>query len=55
MQQQVFYSILDQVYHSQHPLGKSTTEVLEEIQNKYYSLPYVPGTVSKHMLAVYFK
>ena len=44
MQLQVFYSILDQVFHGQHPLPKSSVDILGEIQNKYYSLPYVPGT-----------
>ena len=45
LQLQVFYSILDQVYHGQHPLGGSTIEILEKVQNTYYSLPYVSGTV----------
>ncbi|ELU11712.1 hypothetical protein CAPTEDRAFT_198580 [Capitella teleta] len=44
MQLQVFYSILDQVYHGEHPLGGSTTEILERVQNEHYSLPYVSGT-----------
>ncbi|RWS14774.1 1-phosphatidylinositol 4:5-bisphosphate phosphodiesterase gamma-1-like protein [Dinothrombium tinctorium] len=45
-QLQVFYAMLDQVYHSENPLlnKQNTTEVLEEIQNKYYGLPYVPQT-----------
>ncbi|RWS22604.1 mitochondrial intermediate peptidase-like protein [Leptotrombidium deliense] len=43
---QVFYSILDQVYHSENPLmdKKNTTEVLSAIQNKYYGIPHVPNT-----------
>lgn len=41
---QVFYSILDQVYHGRHPLEKSTTEILADVQNRYHCLPYVPGT-----------
>lgn len=44
MQIQVFYSILDQVYHGKYPLEGTTTEVLAEIQNKYCSVPYVPNT-----------
>ncbi|KAK9507663.1 hypothetical protein O3M35_007470 [Rhynocoris fuscipes] len=44
MQQQVFYSIIDQIYHGKHPLDGSTTEVLASTQNKYYSIPYVPNT-----------
>lgn len=43
-QAQLFYSVLDQVYHGEHPLKGTTTEVLAEIQPKYYSLPYVPNT-----------
>ena len=51
-QQQVCYALLDQVYHGHHPLGKTTTEVLEEVQTRYYSLPFVPGTVSTIMTCV---
>lgn len=45
MQVQVFYSVLDQIFHGKHPLDKSTMEILSDVQNKYYTLPYVPGTV----------
>lgn len=44
MQAQIFYSALDQVYHGVHPLKGTTTEVLAETQEKYYSLPYIPNT-----------
>lgn len=44
LQNQVFYSMLDQVYHS-GKLTKSTTEILEEVQKEYYGLPYVKNTV----------
>ena len=44
MQLQVFYSMLDQHLHGQHPLSKSTVDLLPEIQEKFYSLPYIPGT-----------
>ncbi|XP_053312395.1 mitochondrial intermediate peptidase [Spea bombifrons] len=44
MQLQVFYSILDQIYHGKHPLEGSTTDILKETQEKYYGLPYVPQT-----------
>ncbi|CAL1545559.1 unnamed protein product [Lymnaea stagnalis] len=44
MQQQVFFSILDQVYHGPHPLNGSTTNILAEMQAKYYSINYVPDT-----------
>jgi intermediate peptidase len=49
-QLQTFYSALDQVYHSSDPFmssvtkTKSTTAVLEQVQNKYYSLPYIKDT-----------
>lgn len=45
MQVQVFYSALDQIYHSKFPLEGTTTEVLAQMQKKYYGIPYVPNTV----------
>lgn len=44
LQNQVFYSMLDQVYHSGE-LTKSTTQVLADVQKGYYGLPYVKDTV----------
>jgi len=44
LQNQVFYSMLDQVYHS-GKLTKSSTEILEDVQKEYYGLPYVKNTV----------
>ncbi|KAF4527829.1 hypothetical protein B566_EDAN016313 [Ephemera danica] len=44
MQLQVFYSVLDQQYHSRHPLAGSTTELLRDAQDKHYGLPYVADT-----------
>ncbi|XP_062050545.1 mitochondrial intermediate peptidase isoform X2 [Lepus europaeus] len=44
MQLQVFYAMLDQIYHGKHPLRKSTTDILKEAQEKFYGLPYVPNT-----------
>nr|XP_032626860.1 mitochondrial intermediate peptidase [Chelonoidis abingdonii] len=44
MQLQVFYAVLDQLYHGEHPLKRSTTEILKETQEKFYGLPYVPNT-----------
>ncbi|XP_049812757.1 mitochondrial intermediate peptidase [Schistocerca nitens] len=44
MQLQVFYSALDQCYHSHHPLQGSTTDVLAQLQNKYYGIPCVANT-----------
>ena len=51
LQLQVFYSILDQMYHGKvPPPGTSTTDILAEVQNKYYGIKYVPGTVSKNLI-----
>ncbi|RUS81155.1 hypothetical protein EGW08_011096, partial [Elysia chlorotica] len=44
MQQQVFFSMLDQVYHGQHPLQGSTTDIMAQIQKQYYSIDYVENT-----------
>ncbi|XP_030742475.1 mitochondrial intermediate peptidase [Echinops telfairi] len=44
MQLQVFYAVLDQLYHGKHPLGRSTTDILKETQERFYRLPYVPNT-----------
>ncbi|XP_039601387.1 mitochondrial intermediate peptidase-like [Polypterus senegalus] len=43
-QLQVFYAVLDQIYHGKHHKRASTTEILKETQEKYYGLPYVPNT-----------
>ncbi|KAH9505407.1 hypothetical protein Btru_057187 [Bulinus truncatus] len=44
MQQQVFFSVLDQIYHGPHPLKGSTTDILAETHSKYYNIEYVPNT-----------
>ena len=46
VQCQLFYAVLDQVYHSNDPLmsKSNTTETLAEIQKKYFGLKYIPGT-----------
>uniref|UniRef100_A0A0B6ZZD4 Peptidase M3A/M3B catalytic domain-containing protein n=1 Tax=Arion vulgaris TaxID=1028688 RepID=A0A0B6ZZD4_9EUPU len=44
MQQQVFFSMLDQVYHGAHPLSGSTSDLLAQIQSQYCNIEYVPGT-----------
>lgn len=48
-QLQVFYSALDQAYHtnpSQHS-GQSTTDILRDVQKEFYGLPYVENTVNE--------
>ncbi|KAL4647259.1 mitochondrial intermediate peptidase isoform X1 [Arapaima gigas] len=42
-QLQIFYAVLDQIYHSESQ-KQSTTEILKEMQEKFYGLPYVPNT-----------
>uniref|UniRef100_A0A4W6D3S7 Mitochondrial intermediate peptidase n=1 Tax=Lates calcarifer TaxID=8187 RepID=A0A4W6D3S7_LATCA len=42
-QLQIFYAVLDQIYHSK-PQNRSTTEILKEMQLKFYGLPYTPNT-----------
>ncbi|XP_064615682.1 mitochondrial intermediate peptidase-like [Liolophura sinensis] len=44
-QLQVFYAVLDQVYHKDYPgSGKTSTELMEEVQRQYYRIPYIPDT-----------
>ncbi|XP_075906076.1 mitochondrial intermediate peptidase-like [Nelusetta ayraudi] len=42
-QLQIFYAVLDQIYHGK-PQNRSTTDVLQEMQQKFYSLPYTANT-----------
>ncbi|KAM6932902.1 mitochondrial intermediate peptidase-like [Xenentodon cancila] len=42
-QLQVFYAVLDQIYHGK-PQNRSTTEVLKDMQKKFYGLPHTPNT-----------
>uniref|UniRef100_A0A665U2B4 Peptidase M3A/M3B catalytic domain-containing protein n=1 Tax=Echeneis naucrates TaxID=173247 RepID=A0A665U2B4_ECHNA len=39
----IFYAALDQIYHSK-PQNRSTTEILKEMQQKFYGLPHIPNT-----------
>uniref|UniRef100_A0A672IFF4 Mitochondrial intermediate peptidase n=1 Tax=Salarias fasciatus TaxID=181472 RepID=A0A672IFF4_SALFA len=42
-QLQIFYAVLDQIYHGK-PQNCSTTETLKNMQQKFYGLPYTPNT-----------
>ncbi|XP_046891396.1 mitochondrial intermediate peptidase-like [Hypomesus transpacificus] len=42
-QLQVFYSALDQIYHG-NPQNRSTIDLLKDMQQKFYGLPYIPNT-----------
>jgi len=44
MQQQVFFSMLDQQLHGRHPLKGSTTDVLASVQNNFYHIEHVKDT-----------
>jgi hypothetical protein len=48
MQQQIFYSALDQRLHASCSSANSpnTTDILQETQQRYYGLPFVPNTVN---------
>lgn len=48
MQQQVFYSALDQKLHatSYDNSNQPTSDILKETQCDYYGLPFVPNTVT---------
>lgn len=47
MQLQLFYSVLDQYYHTQTPRPSSSTDLLAKLQVEYYGLPYVQNTVRR--------
>uniref|UniRef100_A0A8C4FB30 Mitochondrial intermediate peptidase n=1 Tax=Dicentrarchus labrax TaxID=13489 RepID=A0A8C4FB30_DICLA len=42
-QLQIFYAVLDQIYHGK-PQNCSTTDILKDMQQKFYGLPYTPNT-----------
>ncbi|TRY74904.1 hypothetical protein TCAL_00516 [Tigriopus californicus] len=45
---QLFYSSLDQVLHTRHPLKGSTTEILQQVHEDHHPLPYPEGTAWHH-------
>ncbi|CAH2102131.1 unnamed protein product [Euphydryas editha] len=48
MQLQVFYSALDQQYHGEQAECEDSTDVLRQVQKRYYGLPYVENTAWQH-------
>lgn len=40
---QTFYSIVDQHYHGEYPLGKPINEVLDDLHKEYSPLSFVEG------------
>ncbi len=48
IQSQLCYSLLDQRLHAQHPLGCSTTEIMQQIHSEHHSLPFADGTAWQH-------
>ncbi|WAR28431.1 MIPEP-like protein [Mya arenaria] len=43
-QQQIFYSIMDLVFHGPDFSPRTPIQILEEVQNQYYGIPYVNNT-----------
>lgn len=48
---QIFYAALDQIYHGK-PQNRSTSDILKEMQQKFYSLPYTPNTVGPNRVSI---
>ena len=48
LQSQIFYSVLDYVFHTNEQASGQSTKILAETQAKYYPLPYVEKTVSAY-------
>merc|ERR1719228_2471552 len=44
LQAQLFYSAVDQAFHSRDPLPKDTVAALQEVQSEYHTLPHPHGT-----------
>ena len=40
---QTFYSIVDQRYHGEYPLGKPINELLDDLHKEYSPLSFVEG------------
>ena len=43
-QMQIMYAIMDQRFHGEHPLGKSTVELFADLHNQYAPIKYIPQT-----------
>lgn len=43
-QMQIMYAIMDQRFHGEHPLGKSTVELFADLHSQYAPIEYVPQT-----------
>ena len=48
IQTQLFYSLIDQRFHTKHPLRTSTTDILRETHLANHNLPYPEGTAWQH-------
>ena len=48
IQTQLFYSLVDQRFHTEHPLKTNTTEILREAHLANHNLPYPDGTAWQH-------
>ena len=43
-QEQILYSVMDQVFHGPHPLGSSTNEIFSRLHDRYSVIPHTTGT-----------
>lgn len=44
LQAQLFYSAVDQAFHSRDPLPEDTVSALQDVQSEYHTLPHPQGT-----------
>ena len=43
-QMQLLFAIMDQQFHSKHPLNKPVTDLFADLHDKFSPIPYLPGT-----------
>lgn len=43
-QEQILYSVMDQVFHGPHPLDSSTNEIFSRLHDRYSVIPHTSGT-----------
>lgn len=48
LQAQLFYSSMDQVFHSNHPLPGDLTSCLDQVKETCHGLPGAPGAAYHH-------
>ena len=48
---QTFYSIVDQRFHGEYPLGKPINEVLDDLHKEYSPLSFVEGILQQYFFS----